>query len=867
MSRRLNECLKDTFSREYILPFFWQHGESHEVLEKEMEAIRASGITEMCVESRPHEEFGKDKWWDDFGYILQYAQKHDMKVWLLDDKHFPTGYANGYVKEHPELAQVTMTVEYKDILSEGVPVSLLAPVLGEGESFVRIVALRRIEKPGEAARMGKDSIVLDAVPVNGFVRAELPRGVWRVFYLIRSRSRHHIKNYIDMLNPESTKAMLYAVYEPHFEHFGQYFGNTFKGFFSDEPCFGNDNALHFGHLGNMKTIPWRNDLPEWIAEKTGMSAEQVYRWLPALFQDVEAVTQSLRFAYMDTVTQLYRQNFSNMLGDWCRARGVMYIGHIIEDSGAHLALGCSCGHYFRGLDGQDMAGIDIVLHEMIPGILENIHTACLSVGVADPSLYHYLLGKLASSHAHIDEKKKGRAMCEVFGAFGWAEGLPMMKKLADHFLSCGINYFVPHAFSPMKDDPDCPPYFYNQGDNPQFALFGSLMRYMQRTAHLLSGGTHRADVAVLYSTGRWASPDVMPNEAVTKVLTQAQIEFDIIPEDYLLERCTADGVQLRCGAQTYGAIIVPRCGILPLALRRKLDEFCCAGIPVCFVDEEPSLLVERDAVFVPRAAVSVVKLERLASFLRKKGLVQLTISGRHPHVRYYHMEQTDGDVYLFLNEDAENTEEFTFPCAGEVRLYDAYENRLYRPQLKRGRVRLRLEPFGVALVVCGKDLPDAPMYACGEEGEWQSVETKYTVSVCSAGESEYRRLYTTETLNGVDPAGMPDMTAVRYDFSLPQVRADRLLLDLGAVGETAELWINGEYVGARIAGPYRFDISGRLDRASNDIAVRVLVNQVYRKKDGFSQYLPAALPGICGKLRLCAYDERVPRSADEARSR
>ena len=39
------------------------------------------------------------------------------------------------------------------------------------------------------------------------------------------------------------------------------------------------------------------------------------------------------------------------------------------------------------------------------------------------------LAKLAASLAHIDSKKKGRALCEVFGAYGWAEGLKLMKWL------------------------------------------------------------------------------------------------------------------------------------------------------------------------------------------------------------------------------------------------------------------------------------------------------------------------------------------------------------------------------------------------------------------------------------------------------
>ena len=38
-------------------------------------------------------------------------------------------------------------------------------------------------------------------------------------------------------------------------------------------------------------------------------------------------------------------------------------------------------------------------------------------------------------------------MAEVFGAFGWHEGLREMKWIADHMLVRGINWFTPHAFS------------------------------------------------------------------------------------------------------------------------------------------------------------------------------------------------------------------------------------------------------------------------------------------------------------------------------------------------------------------------------------------------------------------------------------
>ena len=71
--KQLNECLNDNYGS-YILPFFWQHGDSHELLLEEICAIEKSGAKEFCVESRVHEQFCEDKWWDDFGFILEEAK-------------------------------------------------------------------------------------------------------------------------------------------------------------------------------------------------------------------------------------------------------------------------------------------------------------------------------------------------------------------------------------------------------------------------------------------------------------------------------------------------------------------------------------------------------------------------------------------------------------------------------------------------------------------------------------------------------------------------------------------------------------------------------------------------------------------------
>ena len=81
-----------------------------------------------------------------------------------------------------------------------------------------------------------------------------------------------------------------------------------------------------------------------------------------------------------------------------------------------------------------MSGIDVVLHQIVPGLTECSNAGYVSYKHMNNEFFHYYLGKLASSFAHIDPKKKGRSMCEIFGAYGWAEGTKIMKYHMDHML-------------------------------------------------------------------------------------------------------------------------------------------------------------------------------------------------------------------------------------------------------------------------------------------------------------------------------------------------------------------------------------------------------------------------------------------------
>lgn len=57
-----------------IYPFFWMHGEDHEVLREELDKIYDCNIRGICIEARPHPDFGGASWWSDMDFIMEYAK-------------------------------------------------------------------------------------------------------------------------------------------------------------------------------------------------------------------------------------------------------------------------------------------------------------------------------------------------------------------------------------------------------------------------------------------------------------------------------------------------------------------------------------------------------------------------------------------------------------------------------------------------------------------------------------------------------------------------------------------------------------------------------------------------------------------------
>ncbi|MCR5694179.1 MAG: glycosyl transferase family 2 [Clostridia bacterium] len=852
MNKRLTDVLNGKEDN-YLLPFYWQHGNHHDKIPEQIERIYKSGCKAFCVESRPHNDFCGEGWWRDMELIISEAKKRGMKVWIFDDDHYPTGHAAGQVKNHPELKQRFLGEKHVDVMGP-VKNALLRHEIPDENVLLGVYAFRRT---GNDEQCEAAPIDLTGCIRGSFLKFDLPEGCWRIFFYFETTSAFTRPDYVDMLRPESVKLLVDTVYESHFEHFGDEFGKTIAGFFSDEPCFGNSwmgphhiDLGFYNHRIGMPgfSLPWNRDIPEMMKEIFG---KDVLPLFAGLWFDIGDETPALRHAYMDIITKLYRDSFTRQLGDWCEAHGVQYIGHIIEDMNAHARLSASGGHYFRSLDGQHMSGIDIVLHQIIPGMYDYVHTGWAWGSYLEPSFFDVVLAKLGASFAHIGTQTEGRAMCEVFGAYGWAEGTPIMKWLIDFLLVRGINRFIPHAFSPDFPDPDCPPHFGADDKDPQFEGFTKLMNYANKAVHLLDGMTHKADAAVLYhADAEWMNFEggAMLTEVPAKVLYDEQIDFDILPADCFVDgtgsrifRAEVKNGRLTVGNENYQILVVPAADVLPEKLEKALRDLEAKGVPV--------IRMEKDAA--PSGLLKDV--EPLISR-------DIVLKDRHSMLRAIHFYNETSDVYMFSNESVTETVQTsaTLSAVKEAKNYvflDMLNDEVCSRTIENGIIDIDLLPYQSFIAVFDKDgVPaDLPEYKGYEKVS--AADIAFDVETAPYTDMEQFKPYA----KGVSSAKLRELSGsddliefsgkMRYTgrFDASSLNGANAL-DLGEVGQTAHLWLNGKDLGVRICNPYRFDLSSALKEGTNELVIEVSNTLANAVRDRFTQFLAIPASGLVGSI-------------------
>jgi len=808
-----NTSLSRTFAnppREFgIFPFwFWNDDLEDVELLRQIHEFHAKGFGGFLIHPRVglsrRVGYLTDEYFRLVRLVVEEAARLDMKVVLYDEGSYPSGSAAGQVvATDPTYAARCLIAKQQAIT--GPAQGYWHPNLGRGlsDELIGVVVGREI------APNVLDPASLMVLPVQApeLVRYDLPAGNWRLIAVWHVYSGGTIRGVFaeeddqhalapaagDLLNPDAVACFIRLTHDQYYHHLSEHFGSTVVAMFTDEP-----SAL--GRAPKRGPNPWPFT-PGFLDDLQTGWGDDVVRWLPALWLDCGPRTATFRQHYTNTVYTRLERVFYGAQSHWCQEHGIALTGHPAESND------------FGALRQFQWPGQDMVWRWVTPGAASALEGP------------HSCAPKCAGSAAALQGSRRNGS--EALGAYGWQLTLDEAKWLLDWHLVRGNNLFFLHAAfysvrgrRAYESEPDIGlhnvwwPYFQVLGD------------YLRRVSWLLSDGVEVCDVAIL-TDGNHAA------WAAAKVLYQNQIDFLYI-DTPALAQAQVVGNTLVIGAQRFRTVVCdpPDADSHPI-----LERFAQAG---------GLLLSTWTAATLAENLVATV--------------------GRDvdwpdaPDLRVIHYRKAGWDFYLLVNEGETTLQgELSLAVTGTLEYWNPLTGAtmVWPGAVRAGRLYTHLHlPRRASAILAvepqATPQPDvAPVPIAGAviaeiTGPWQAFdEAGQPIALPCPG--DWAQQVGWETFAG------RVRFVVAFTLSTQQL-VQPLFLDLGQVGDIAEVRINGALVGVCAWAPYCLRIDPHCQPGLNRLEVWV-TNSIANCYEG--RQLPS---GLLGPIQIrVAMHVRDPR--------
>jgi hypothetical protein len=535
-------------------------------VERDLDAMKALGFRAVTPQAGAGMSFEylSPEYFKFFQMLVAEASKRDMRVWIVDDIGYPSGFAGGrFTRKRPELRMQTLSVAER-LAVEG------------GRTLRRAVSRDTVA----VTAMGDDQSTI-AVPVNdGSIDWTAPAGQWQVLLIehrfetsptrseanpkLATEPRPNTNNIQakdksqsleDYLNPEATRQFLAFTHEQYKKYLGNEFGKTILGFRGDEPDY------------TVSGLPWTQSLFDRFQQIKGYDIRPyVATFLLPRGTRTTPEQDRAKADYWDVFSILFGESFFKMQADWCAANHLEYQVHLNHEE-AELELTHSEGDFFRDMRPVQIPGIDTTRHQIWTDTVSDFP-------------------RLASSVSHVYGKP--RAFTESFASYKPAADISTARYVLNEQFVRGIN-LAELMYFPSS----------NVGGRPRTTLMEqpelpSLMRYIGRLSYLMSMGRPTASVALyLPSSSLWLNDRGADTQFVSteRLLSEHQIDFDIVSEDALAKDLVpGSGTFETMSGNLYRTVILPSVPLLSQAVLERLRSFAASGGHVLFLGRTPSLI-------------------------------------------------------------------------------------------------------------------------------------------------------------------------------------------------------------------------------------------------------------------------------------
>jgi hypothetical protein len=624
------------------------------VIRHDLDSMKAMGYQAITVQAGGRDmkdaPYLSEAYFKLFREFVDEAKKRDMRIWIVDDAGYPSGFAGGkFTALAPDLRMQALVVAHKIDVAGGDALS----------------------QPVDPATVGVLAVNADgtsqSVPIaNGAINWTAPAGKWTVLIVEHQfstsptmsdtnpvRKKDSSQSVEDYLNPAATAQYIAFTHEQYKHYVGDEFGKTIIGFRGDEPDY------------SIGGIPWT---PAFFNRFQQIKGYDVQPYVASFFAPKLTDEQKrVKADYWDVFSLLFAAGFFKQQGDWCAANGLAYQVHLNHEE-LEMQLVHSEGDFFRDMRYVQVPGIDAIWHQIWSDTISDYP-------------------RLAASAAHLYGKP--RAFTETFAAYHPIPNVEQARYILNEEMVRGVNQvevmFFPasSAVSLNGNTPNTsagkPSAFMNEPGFPD------LMQYTRRLSYLMSMGRPAASVALyIPSSSMWLGEAAADRAFVSteRLLSEHQVDFDIVDENALaMELIPGRGTLTTLSGNSYRTIILPGEMLLSQAALDRLRTFASTGGRVLFLDHTPTLIAGqtiRDARAATPADFSWAIVETSAQLAPTptpgqfapsappepqqvppaiaQALAQavaapdITLDSPDTSLRYIHRQLKDAAVYLFFNE-------------------------------------------------------------------------------------------------------------------------------------------------------------------------------------------------------------------------
>jgi hypothetical protein len=470
------------------------------------------------------------------------------------------------------------------------------------------------------------------------------------------------------------------------------------------------------------------------------------------------------------------------------------------------------------------------------------------------------------NQAHIGDMRGAASVAHVYGQnlvaaesmtaawSPWAFAPHDLKKFIDLEFVSGVNRPVIHTsvHQPLDKGPGLSLLIFGQYFN-RLDTWAEMAKpwvdYMSRSAFMLQQGRNVADVA--YFVGEEAPSGQLYGEGALAGLPK-HYAYDMLDAGMLLGAIEAKGSEIATpGGARYRVLYLGGTSErMTVPVLRRLADLAAGGATIVGMrpTSSPSLADDpaefkrlTDRLWGGGATTRVGRGRVVASRDVEAALRGLGVGPDFAYdkpapdreVLFLHRKLADGDAY-FVNSRSNRPQKIAarFRVTGKTpELWHAETGRSeavsYRIENGETVVPLEMAPFDSAFVVFRK--PAQAPAATVAKASWSpalKVDGPWEVSFQPGrGAPASTRLAALTPLNEhADPAikYFSGVATYRTTFRLPGGQAGRpLMLDLGKVGDIAEVLVNGKAVGTPWKAPFRVDVSKAVHPGANSLEVRV----------------------------------------------